>query len=191
MCYPTCLMWPYLNVPLKGHIRQVWLYIFSTIIQTGRIQIPLTDLTLPQFCACPKPGPEFPMSYVMVLFCVQWLEVRGDSSFCWLFVCLFVWWCYATFNNISVISWRSVLLVEDFEKTTDMSQVTDKLYHIMLYILSWSRFKLTTSVVIGTDCIGSCKSNYHINTATTAPHIVDIVDHDCLKYFFQISDALI
>jgi hypothetical protein len=31
----------------------------------------------------------------------------------------------ATFNNISVISWQSVLLVE---KTTDLSQVTDKLY---------------------------------------------------------------
>jgi hypothetical protein len=39
-----------------------------------------------------------------------------------------------TFNNISVISWRSVLLVEYPEKT-DQSQVTDhdKLYHIMLY----------------------------------------------------------
>ena len=28
-------------------------------------------------------------------------------------------------------------------------------------------FKLTTSVAIGTDCIGSCKTNYH--TITTAP----------------------
>ena len=36
----------------------------------------------------------------------------------------------ATFNNISVISWQSVLLVE---KTTALSQVADKLYHIMLY----------------------------------------------------------
>ena len=36
----------------------------------------------------------------------------------------------ATFNNISVISLRSVLLVEE---TTDVPQVTDKLYHIMLY----------------------------------------------------------
>jgi hypothetical protein len=37
----------------------------------------------------------------------------------------------ATFNNISAISWRSVLFVE--EKITDLSHVTDKLYHIILY----------------------------------------------------------
>jgi len=36
----------------------------------------------------------------------------------------------ATFNNISLISWRSVLLVDE---TTDLSQFTDKIYHIMLY----------------------------------------------------------
>jgi len=36
-------------------------------------------------------------------------------------------------NNISAISWRSVLLVEETGKNTDLPQVTDKYYHIMLY----------------------------------------------------------
>jgi hypothetical protein len=43
----------------------------------------------------------------------------------------------ATFNNIPLISWRSVLLMEETrvsgEKKTDLPQVTDKLYHIMLH----------------------------------------------------------
>jgi hypothetical protein len=49
----------------------------------------------------------------------------------------------ATFNNISFISWQSVLLVEY------RLQVTDKLYHIMLYRvhLAWTGFKLATLVV--------------------------------------------
>jgi len=42
----------------------------------------------------------------------------------------------ATFNKNSVISWMSVLLEEETgvtEETTDLPQVTDKHYHIMLY----------------------------------------------------------
>ena len=54
----------------------------------------------------------------------------------------------ATFNNISAISWRSVVLLE---KTTDLPQVIDKLCHIMLY-----RVNLDL-VVICTDYTGSCR----------------------------------
>jgi hypothetical protein len=39
---------------------------------------------------------------------------------------------------------------------------------LMLYTSPWSRFEITTSVVVGTDCIGSYKSNYHTITAMTA-----------------------
>ena len=52
-----------------------------------------------------------------------------------------------TFNNISVISWQSILLVEETEcteKTTELSKSL-KLYHLMLYHLS----RIQTHNIIG------------------------------------------
>ena len=47
----------------------------------------------------------------------------------------------ATFNNISVISCQSLLLMEETGEITDLSQVTDTPYHTMLYqvhlVMNW------------------------------------------------------
>ena len=56
----------------------------------------------------------------------------------------------------------------------------------MLYPSPWSRFELTTSVVIGTDCIGSCKSNFHTITIMTAPHLKII---KCVCTFNHIQNT--
>ena len=55
-----------------------WHWISS--YQEERGGIPLTDLTPPHCCTCPKTGLWYPTSYVMV---------RGDCSFCWYWLKLY------------------------------------------------------------------------------------------------------
>jgi len=53
----------------------------------------------------------------------------------------------ANFNNILAISWRSVLFVEE----------------------TGENHRHVAKLVIGIDCTGCCKSNYHKITTTTTP----------------------
>ena len=82
---------------------------------------------------------------VLLKYCIWWMEV----DLVWFKFMVF----NATVNNISVRSWWSVLLVKETGEI--LSQVTEKLYHIMLYRthLAWAGFELTTLVVIGTVVI--------------------------------------
>ena len=78
-----------------------------------------------------------------------------------------------TFNNISVISWMSVLLVEvtgvPGENHQPIAGNWQTLSHnVVSSTLPWTGFELTISVAIDTDYTGSCKFNYHTITMTTA-----------------------
>ena len=96
----------------------------------------------------------------------------------------------ATFNNISVISWRSVLLMgetripgENRRPVVSHWQTLSITQCRIEYTSPWTVFKLTTLVVIGTDCIGSCISNYHTIPTITALSKTTGLCHPCHNNF--------
>ena len=79
-------------------------------------------------------------------------------------------WVFSdTFNNISLISWWSVLVEKTRvprENYRPAASHWQTLSHNALSSTTspWAGFELTTLMVIGIDCICSCNSNYHTIT---------------------------
>jgi hypothetical protein len=62
----------------------------------------------------------------------------------------------ATFNSVSAMSWRSVLLVEEAEVPGENHRLAGGHWQTLSNIV-----ELRSLALIGTDCNWSCKSNYH------------------------------
>jgi hypothetical protein len=75
----------------------------------------------------------------------------------------------ATFNNISVISWRSILLIEETEVPGENHLPVVSLLQTLSHNverLTMNGIRTHILVVIGSDCTGNRKSNYHTITTT-------------------------
>ena len=107
----------------------------------------------------------------MIFYCISSIIQYDICVFMWYSV-NWVWfdlWCltphsiiFQLYRGCQFYWWRKP---EYPEKTTDLSEVTDKIDHTM-----FNRVHLAMNgVVIGTDFTDSCESNYHTITTTTAP----------------------
>ena len=116
------------------------------------------------------------MQKVSIKFKTYINRTSGDEGI-YIF-CLFVWRCLTLLSTKFQLYCGSQFYW--WRKPEDLEKTTDKFYHIIFYTSPWAGVEPTTSVVIGTHCIGGCKSNYHTITTMMFLEFRNLV----LKMFF-------
>ena len=103
------------------------------------------------------------------------LQLYGEGQF--------YWWkkfeqCFSYIVEVSFIGGRN--------QSTRRKPPTNFITQCCIeYTSPWTGIELTTLLVIGTDCKGSCKSNYNTLTTTTAPATVNIRGQSKLQLSYQ------
>ena len=124
------------------------------------------------------------MHHKFVVLFLSSYETLRVHVFIWVWVMVMVF--NATFNNVSIISWWSVLLVEETGIPKENHSPVGSHWQTFIakccmeYTSPWVGMELTTLVVMCTDCIYICKSNlqYH--------H-----DHDDPCIYMQLCKAIL
>jgi len=97
----------------------------------------------------------------------------------------------ATFNNISAITWQSVLLVRETGVSVENHQPAASHWHTWLHIINVVSSTPTTLVVIVTNYTDSCKSKYHTITTTTDPLcVLYSTRNECWYYYYILNSSI-
>jgi hypothetical protein len=78
----------------------------------------------------------------------------------------------ATFNNILVVSWQSVLLVKETDEKKDPGENHRPANKIFYHIMFYQVHRVRTLVVKNTDYRVSFKATHHVIKTTIPKHVV-------------------